>query len=298
MAIKIFYPTIASALGSNHHSLPETAPASIVNFITGWAIAGGGGTGASANEYSYMAANVERAVGTFTSVVEPSGIPKNSAGDCFRSELLNGTFAAGNWDIVIYMIAITAQGAGQGVLRLRFFKGSDPTGTNAVEFRTTFETTAFGNNSTQEASTATVSVSQVEFKNEYLFVQVGYRIAAPANTANQDAHLRQTSLGKITTTEFSPTQSMSYSGADLSGTVNVTQPTDSRVTPGPVYLELEEANSIPPALVIPQTGFSITPGPVILEHGNGFEVSPIIDSDLEASYSAKETVWTLGQYLI
>lgn len=288
---KTYYWSGLLASGSNHHAFVEVAPVT-ANFSTGWVV-----NGVPANEYSEMVAGAERGAGSFTTTVKPVGVPNNALGDSFRTEeTLYGTFEAGTWDMDMYMISLTSAGPGGGSLVMKIFKGTDPTGANATQMKETFGFTGFGNSLSPILCTSSPSVGDITLYNEYLFIQVAYRINTKGDNAGMDAHLRQTSLGRIITPEFYTMQNTSFAGLGDSDLYEPPSAALFEATPGDVDINMTSLHAISDVALVENTVDSEM-GPVDITPDD-FEVSPVVPDDLNVSYNASETTWRLGEYLI
>lgn len=133
------YWSDALAAGSNHHATVAVDPGAAARIITGWIV----GT-LAAGRYARMDAGVERTAAGHTATVEPSGAPDNALGDCFRLDIAEaGTFAAGNWTLNFEVQGETrGTSPHDGQLRIRVWKGTDPTGAGATELTTSTLVTA------------------------------------------------------------------------------------------------------------------------------------------------------------
>ena len=145
-------------------------------------------------------------VTTFTGTAEPSAAPNTT--DSWRSESpLTGGFAAGNWTIALSVIASVANASGTGVIRVRIWKSANADGSSATELTTsTVSTSPWGNLTTATAQnlTATVSIPQTNFVNEYLFIQTAIQIDTASASSTAEVRFRiDGTNSRITTSSFS-----------------------------------------------------------------------------------------------
>jgi hypothetical protein len=204
MAALRFYLKDAAASGSNFLSLQEggTPPADATT-STGWTV------GTAANNFSsLMEAGVERAEVTFTSGFLPNGIalPSNALGDCFRSESpLLGLASAGNWSVIVPVIAVTSGGDQDLSLGTVIWKGTAADGSNAVKI--SGQGSVIGVNDLTTADPQTFNgtgftINAAVFSNEYLFVQIAIGSRGGGGAADRDVFLRVGSGAYVETSEF------------------------------------------------------------------------------------------------
>lgn len=197
----------SAASGSSHGSLQDGSSVTTATSGTGFRV----GTTAATN---YALQNYNSIVTTFTGAPEPSAAPNTS--DSWRSESrLNGTFASGSWSIALSVIASVANATGSGLIRVRIWKSSNADGSSATELTTSVATTTQWNNvttSTAQNLTATASIAETNFINEYLFVQTAIQIdTAGANPTAEIRYRVDGTNSKITTTQFN----ISFPGTEL-----------------------------------------------------------------------------------
>lgn len=201
MPAKSLYLKDALASGSNHLSLQDGGAApSTATISTGWAV-----TGAALAHFARMDSQTERAAGAFAQGLQPSGVPDNSLGDCFRTEnKIKGGFAPGNWTLAIPLISTTAGGTQDVRVICRVWKGASATGSDAKLVSTSYLVgSAVANlTTTEQISTVTWPAPGFTLDDEYLFIQVALQIVDPTNQPSQNARLRVGSAAVITTTNY------------------------------------------------------------------------------------------------
>lgn len=228
MAALTWYLLDALAGTSDHLSLQDdggSAPSDATTG-TGWTY----GTTAADN-YSRMNSQTERTALTFSTTAQPSGGPDNSLGDCFRTQsTLDGTFASGNFDIAIPVIAVSASGTHDGLLRIRVWRDTNEDGSTATEITSsTQETTAFTNLSSAGAQTLTLAWDPggVTLTNEYLFLQVATRVTGAGGMSTNDVLVRVGSASRVITPDFTPAGGTTFtrSYSELAGLIDAFQRT-------------------------------------------------------------------------
>jgi hypothetical protein len=280
------------APNSNHHGLDEIAPGSSQTFDTGWVVNN------VANDYSsYMSATYERPATNFSPDAKPIGLPNNSAGDCFRTSALYGTFEEDFWDVTIVMASVTAEGPGNGKLRYRFHKGADPTGANSSPIGSTFESSvAFFNDFTPTILYKVLNLPKFSLNNEYLFLQVAYEVKVMGSQSSMDAHLRQSIDSRILTSNFLPTLDVNFDGMGDGVNYNPPAQADLGTSLSPITITLPEGNSIPPVTVADGTS-AVTPGPLTISQPP-FDVEPEFGDGFIVDANVKEQIWLLGEHII
>lgn len=199
---------------------------------TGWIV----GTSAP-TLYARMASQAERGAVTHTSTVEPSGGPDNALGDCFRTDLLNGTFSAGNWTFNIGCIGETrATSTHDGRFRLRMWRSTNATGSSATEITTSTQvTTAYANltNTSAQVLDVTFDPGAFTLSNEYLFIQVAHELTGAGSNAGSDTHLRTGNIGNLILTSVWTETAAVADSASIADVLTVFMPGGA---PGPVSL--------------------------------------------------------------
>lgn len=189
MPALVWYAT--NNLASVHQEMSETSPGADATSspVTGWIV----GTTAS-NLYSEFNSQVEAAQNTFSGTARPDGSINTTIGDCLRSALTyNGAFAAGTWNLQFAAIAVTVGGAQDGRCDFRIFHGSNADGTGATEETLAAVTGSEMTNlttTTQQVSTASPVMLGFNVQNEYIFIQLGWRISGPGGMAGSDVDMR------------------------------------------------------------------------------------------------------------
>lgn len=202
MAAKTLYLLDSAASGSNHLALQDGGSApSTATTSTGWTVGTTGG-----GNYSAMDSGAERAAATFAAAILPdlSG-PNNTLGDCFRSGLLSGRFAAGSWTITVPLIAVTAGGSADMRIWARVWRSADPTGADAVLLTTSVLVgTAATNLATGAAQNSVLTWSAPVFGlvAEYLFIQIALQTVGAGGGATDDALIRKGSAAAIVTADW------------------------------------------------------------------------------------------------
>ena len=221
MAVKTFLLKNSAASGSSHGSLQDGSTVTTATTTTGFRV----GTTAATN-YALQVYN--SIVTTFTGTALPSTSPSTT--DSWRSESpLTGTFANGSWSIALSVISSVANSTGSGRLRVRIWKSTNANGSSATELTTSTVTTTQWSNvttSTAQNLTATATIAQTDFNNEYLFIQTAIQIdTVGANSTSEIRYRIDGTNSKITTTQFN----VAFSGGELS-TVFSSSPIDTEGT--------------------------------------------------------------------
>jgi hypothetical protein len=88
-------------------------------------------------KYALMESETERNQVVFGTTPLPDAAPDNTLGDCWRSEnTMKGSFAISPWSFHFPVRSDTAGGTQDGRVRVRLWKGTDPTGSGATEITT------------------------------------------------------------------------------------------------------------------------------------------------------------------
>lgn len=159
--------------GANAGTLQATAPTANTS-ATGWTVGG-----ATAGTYSRQTYNVELTSAAFTSTVQPSDVPLNSAEDCWRYGPLQGNFSRGTWYSSISVIAVTSGGGQDGRVRIKLWRSPNADGTGATEI-TQAAGVLVGSLVTDLTTTVAQSsigsrmIPAFSVNNEYLFMQVAW----------------------------------------------------------------------------------------------------------------------------
>jgi hypothetical protein len=227
VAVKTFYLKDVVASGSAFGSLQDggTAPTA-ANMVTGWTV----GKIANTVPYSRLVYGTKQATGTFnaTDQLGTAAMPTNALKDAFRSEnTYTGLFPAGSWSFAVKVRATVAS-AQNGALVIRVWASTSATGasgnrelTTAIQTGTTATTPS---TTVDSSTTVTWSAPNVILNNEYLFVQMEWKITVAGGSNTADWVLRAGSA--ITTTNFvqGPTATVTLSASgSLSATVNATR---------------------------------------------------------------------------
>lgn len=303
MAIKTWYLDSGLASGSNHHALSETLPVSTVNMSTGWLVSTVG-----AGNSSEMQANVIRSTSLITASAEVwNNPPNNSIGNCFRSPApLNGLFQTGTWTLDFELILSSNPGnLPDGRIRMKIYKSSDPTGNTGMTLvsGTDAAPLALSNivdiSPTAKSSSLSLSLGSITMNNDYLFFMVMYESTSAGGSSSENVLIRKNSTGLksvLKTTDFSATQTVSFPGLDTEHT-NYPANTDFTIIPGPKTITFPDSNAIAPVTSVETTSAQVIPGPVTVSFNNPVDLNPEFGA-AKVSYTARETIWNLGEYLI
>lgn len=216
MAAKTFYiqhsnPVTGTALSGGTLKDADTGSApSTATTATGWTV-----DALDAPNYARMVFGGEIASSSFASSAQPSSGPFSD--DWFRSENpLDGTMAAGTWNIALSFIGVTLGGA-IGAPRIRFYRGSNAGGGYVQIGSGTTELTATAglNTSTADNLTGTlVTVATTVFNTaQYLYMQLAWRVTGAA-LSTADVRLRTDGTNSvIVSPEFTPNPSGRTLGA-------------------------------------------------------------------------------------
>ena len=201
-ALTLYLKNVAlGACGSlqNGGSAPATAQTT-----TGWTV----GKIAATPNYAAMTYGSTLATTSFgTTDLQAAGTfaGGGGAGACWRTEnQLAGTFASAAWSFA-FNVQSTVGTVQAGAIVLRVYSSTDPTGVGAVQ-RTTAEltgtTATIAATNTTVTSTVSWTPAAFELNDEYLFVQVEWKIttAGASNTANILFEVGSTAA--ITTSSF------------------------------------------------------------------------------------------------
>lgn len=195
---KTLYIKDAAYAGSSHGTLSADA-SSIATTGTGWIV----GT-TVATRYSVMQYNSEQAAATFGAGAQPPttlGTSSAWISDCFY-----GSFAAGNWTFSFPVISVTNGATGTVSFRVRVFKGSDVTGSDAVELTTsagTMSSVANLTTSTAQISSGTISMPRFSLNNERIFISCALAVTVASDNAAADVLIRTGSDASVITSTFS-----------------------------------------------------------------------------------------------
>lgn len=168
---------------------------------TGWTVAK-----IAADRYARMDSQTERASGSFGTVAQPDGAPDNTLGDSFRSPVtLNGDFAAANWDFQFPVIAVSSGGDQDGAMRFRLWRSANADGSGATEITSATQQGATVTNLTtaaQQISSLLFNPGAFTLTNEYLFVQLAWRITGAGGANTRDVLLRIGTDARVITSDF------------------------------------------------------------------------------------------------
>jgi len=194
--------------GTAHQEMSTTDPGTeaFASPVTGWVVSTG-----STNTQE-MDAQTEAAA-VFSGTTQPDGTPITTAGagDCLRSTLqYSGTFASANWTFNFCFRSNTVV-AGSGRVIFRLLRGTDPTGSGAVDIigsQQTASTIALSTTVTNN-STLAVNPGAITVNNEYIFVQVAWGRTIAGGMTTSDVNFRignSASLGtRVVSSNFTPT---------------------------------------------------------------------------------------------
>jgi hypothetical protein len=225
--------------------------------------------------------------------------PSNTIANCFRSDTsIKGIFAAGTWNFIFQILAPAgASPYGNGYPFFSVWKGSAADGSNATQILTNRTHAAQTINTTNERTfTTSVSLSELNFNNEYIFIQIGWRITTPGSNNAYNCQIRYGPTGgsRVETSDFNPTQDVTVTGSGIDSLTEV--PANISTSAGPVSITFNTINEIQ-AVADVDEDFTMSPGPVSASF-EGMDIEPEFDTDFEASYNAREIVWLLDRYLI
>ena len=203
MAVKSLY--FKNVIANAALSLQDggTAPTAAIT-TTGWAVGK-----VAINNYSLMAAGIERTTANF-STTDALATPAFSAASCWRSEQpFNGTFANTNWTLAFRVRAVSAAAAQRGAVKVRLWKSAAADGTGAVQLTSAMltGTTVAAALSTTASQTSTVTWTPgatTAFNNEYLWVQCEWQITTVGTNNSSDVDFYIELAGVITTPDFAP----------------------------------------------------------------------------------------------
>ena len=171
-SVVTLYCNDGAASGSNAGTLQTSTP-SATNSATGWTV-----SGVAATRYSRQTYNTEVGTANFTTTLQPSGAPVNSAEDCWRYGPSTGTFSGGTWYSSLSVIGVTAGGIQDGRARFKLWRASNAAGSNATQIVTTTVPVGAGvvnlSTTVAQSSAASFEVPGFELNGEYLFLQVAW----------------------------------------------------------------------------------------------------------------------------
>lgn len=203
MAVRTAYLLDSLQAGSAHLAtqLDGTAP-TVANMTTGWVP----GVTAATTPYRAMDSQAKPSTG-WTATVLPAAatVPDNTAGDSWVLGPFNGSFVSGNWTFTFGMIGVTRVGdTGTGAVAFRVMRGTNVTGAGSTEVTTAQQVSSTGNVMGATVSvTATWAAPAMTLSNEYLFVEVAFKIVAAGQNSTTDTVFRA-GTSQIATTNFSP----------------------------------------------------------------------------------------------
>lgn len=173
MSILTLYMNDPEQSNSSAGLLDTTQPGASTS-TTGWTL----GNELAPGVYSRQSFRQERAAATFTTTIEPSGVPLGKAQDCWRlSAGTTGTFSAGTWYSSVSVLAVSSGGARDGRAHFRIWRSTNEDGTTATEITqgamvgsrvTDLSTTV------AQSSSASTQIAGFSLAGEYLFLQVAW----------------------------------------------------------------------------------------------------------------------------
>lgn len=203
---KIFYGT-NTLLGSTPkwQELSETSPGAVATSspVVGWVV----GT-ATPTKYKEMDAGIESTAPTGTTALPDTTIANGGGtNNCFRTtSALTGSFAATAWDFQFVVRAVTSGGDQDGAATFRVWRSTDATGAGATEITSALQTGATVTNlatTADQSSSATWSPGKVTLTNEYLFVEVAWKVTGAGGNSTRDVNFRWGDTGtRIVTPDF------------------------------------------------------------------------------------------------
>jgi|GEM_PF-1906269 len=212
MPTKTFYLLNTAAVAPNYWGNMQdggSAPAA-ASCTYGWTVAKTVVT--SGTFRARLGANALATVGgTVTSGITNTLAPRpgtaatnTAAGDSFVVGPLNGSFAAGNWTFNWQFR--TAAATTVGYLRMRVWKGSDPSGAGATDLSPSGvpidgASVTMSSITTSYNSSMTWNAPAITLNNEYLFFEVEWR-ETTAGTSNQSGATFRQGESSIVTTNF------------------------------------------------------------------------------------------------
>jgi hypothetical protein len=197
-----FWWTDTKADGVEHLLASETMPDWPSEAkTTGWIV----GT-ATSTKYALMDSNTERTAASFNSTAVPgTGGPNNTLGSSFRSaNKITGTFAAGTWSLNADVSAVTAGGDQDGAITWRLWRSANADGSGATQITSAIQTTSTLTNINTSAvhTYSDVSLSAVTLTNEYLFIDLGWKITGAGGGSTWDVYIHQGYYTALTTPVF------------------------------------------------------------------------------------------------
>jgi hypothetical protein len=169
---------------------------------SGWVV----GTGATLN--SELQALNERASTTFVGSTVPDGTLDTTLKDAFRTPILTGTFASGNWTFTFAVQSPTQGGAADGQIVFRLIK-ANADGSGATEITSAQQSASVCTNvSTSDVNgTLTFNPGAITFTSQYLFIQVAWKRTGAGGMTTTNIRLRAGTASTGTTvlsSDFTP----------------------------------------------------------------------------------------------
>lgn len=189
--------------GTLHRCMDEGEPPATATMGTGWTV----GT-TTPTKYQQMFATLEASAAGFGAGVLPDGSPDAATGDCFRSRgTMKGHFKPGTWKLDFPVIGVSGGGDQDGAISIRILKGSDDGGSGAIDVGggvLTGSTVTDLTTSAEQISAVSATLQGFEMDNEYLFIQVAWKITGAGGAAGRDVLLRVGANARILTSEWVP----------------------------------------------------------------------------------------------
>lgn len=198
----------AIASGSSHQGLIEEAVASAVALLTPstTALMAISGAVSAVGTMAQVAMGLQKGVSGFTSTPVPTAPLPDGA---FRTEQkYTGAFETGAWTFVIGDRATSSNAwNGRHRYRIMLFRGSDPTGANAVAITTTLLTDATTTNTSNTSTNALKVIATVDsfaVNGEYLFIAVAWEVTTKGTTISGGRPIGLLNNNRVDTAIFVP----------------------------------------------------------------------------------------------
>lgn len=202
MAVKDWF--LANTLVDGWQQLTETAQTA-ATITGGWIV---GSTAPGTLLYSEFESGVERVETTFVATVFPDGVLNTTLKDAFRTPILSGTFAAGDFVFHGVVRAITNGGAQDGRVRVRVIR-ANLDGTSATELTSAVQigtTVVDVSTAADFDSSVTITLGAIAMSNQYLFFQLAWERTGAGGMATADIAFRTgsstTAGARILTPDF------------------------------------------------------------------------------------------------
>lgn len=191
---KSYYCTTGSYGGSGFAALSETAPNLFSATAFGWNM----GQNNPPN-YCEMQRGVEvaRNAAGLWQAAPTASFPNTVTGNCWAFGPLTGEFLSASWQITMSVRAISRADAQVGQMIYRFWKANNVSGSNASLISPTYfsssraipGTTSAGNGIITPL-TSSISLPNINLKDEYFFIQTYWRvITAGGNNADDEDYV-------------------------------------------------------------------------------------------------------------